>query len=91
LTQRCPLCRATLNGAATCRRCKAELASVQAADRESQALAGAAMYQLTLGEVAASRQLLRRALDLHATPEISALWRLAEAWRGKPPEGTGGN
>jgi hypothetical protein len=91
LTQRCPLCRATLNGAETCRRCKAELASVQAVDRDSQAVAGAAMYRLTRGEMAASRQLLRRALDLHATPEINALWRLTDGWRGKPPEGMGGD
>jgi hypothetical protein len=45
-------------------------------DRESQALAGAAMYRLALGDAAASRRLLRRALDLHATPEIRALWGL---------------
>jgi hypothetical protein len=74
--ERCPLCRAMLNGADTCRRCTAELGTVRRMDRESQALAGAAMYRLALGDAAASRRLLRRALDLHATPEIRALWGL---------------
>jgi hypothetical protein len=39
-------------------------------------LAGAAMHRLALGDAAASRRLLRRAMDLHATPEVMALWRL---------------
>jgi hypothetical protein len=73
---RCPLCRAALNGAETCRRCKAELQTVQRVERESQALVGAAMQRLSLGDAAASRRLLRLALDLHAAPEARALWRL---------------
>jgi hypothetical protein len=74
--ERCPLCRALLNGADTCRRCKAELATVRRVYDESQALAGAAMHRLALGDAAASRRLLRRAMDLHATPEVVALWHL---------------
>ena len=77
--ERCPLCRATLNGAETCRRCKAELQTAQRVERESRALAGAAMRCLTLGDTAASRRLSRLALDLHATPEARALWRLLAA------------
>jgi hypothetical protein len=77
--ERCPLCRALLNGADTCRRCKAELATVRRVDGESRALAGAAMHRLALGDVAASRRLLRRAMDLHAMPEIKALWELVVA------------
>jgi hypothetical protein len=45
---------------------------------ESQALTGAAMHWLALGNTPAARRLLRRALDLHATPETKALWRLVE-------------
>lgn len=74
--ERCPLCRAMLNGAETCRRCKAELQSVQRIERESQALVGAAMYRLSLGDVAQSKRLLRTAMKQHATPEARALWRL---------------
>ncbi|MEA2769594.1 MAG: hypothetical protein QOD93_2556 [Acetobacteraceae bacterium] len=77
--ERCPLCRALLNGADTCRRCKAELATVRRVDGESQALTGAAMHQLALGDIAASRRLLRRAMDLHAAPEVKALWELMVA------------
>ena len=80
--ERCPLCRATLAGAETCRRCKAELQTVQRVERESQALVGAAMYLLALGDAAASRRLGRLALGLHATPEVRALWRLVAA----PPD-----
>lgn len=77
--ERCPLCRALLNGADTCRRCKAELSAVRRVEGESQALTGAAMRQLALGDVAASRRLLRRALGLHATPEVKALRELVLA------------
>jgi hypothetical protein len=75
--ERCPLCRAALNGAQTCRRCKAELQSTQHVERESRDLAGAAMYRLSRGDAAGGRRLLRLALDRHATPEIQALWLLA--------------
>jgi hypothetical protein len=77
--ERCPLCRATLNGAEACRRCKAELRTAQRVERESEVLAGAAMHCLSLGDTTASRRLLRLALDLHATPEVRALWQLVVA------------
>ena len=73
---RCPLCRATLNGADTCRRCRAELGTAQRVEREGQALLDAAIHRLSLGDVAAASQLLRSALALHATPEVRALSRL---------------
>jgi hypothetical protein len=74
--ERCPLCRAVLNGAETCRRCKAELQTVQQVERESAALLGAAMLRLARGDAASSRPMLRLALALHATPQARALWRL---------------
>jgi hypothetical protein len=77
--ERCPLCRALLNGADTCRRCKADLATARRVDAQGRALTGAAMHRLALGDIAASRPLLRRAMDLHATPEVKALWQLVAA------------
>ena len=73
---RCPLCRAALHGAETCRRCRAELGAAQRAEREGQALANAAMHCLALGDPDAAGQLLRRALLLHAAPETLALWQV---------------
>jgi methylphosphotriester-DNA--protein-cysteine methyltransferase len=81
--ERCPLCRAALNGARTCRRCKAELGSARDAEAESRALAGAAMYRLASGAAADGIRLLRLAMDRHATPEVRALWRLATS---PPPD-----
>lgn len=73
---RCPLCRATLNGADTCRRCRAELRTVQRVEREAQALLDAAMYHLSLADTVTAGRLARRARALHAAPETQALWWL---------------
>jgi hypothetical protein len=82
--ERCPLCRALLNGVSTCRRCKAELGSVQRVEHESRVLAGRAMYRLALGDSPGSRRLLRSALNLHATPEVRSLWGLVGPSTIKP-------
>jgi hypothetical protein len=37
---------------------------------------GAAIYHLALDDAKVAERLLRRALTLHATPEVRALWRL---------------
>ncbi len=76
---RCPLCRAVLNGAETCRRCRAELQAAQRAEREGQVLADAAMHCLSLGHADAAGQLLQRALVLHAAPQTLALYRIVAA------------
>ena len=76
---RCPLCRAGLNGAETCRRCRAELQLAQRVEREGQALADAAMHCWSLDDADTALQLLRRALLLHAAPETLALWRIVAA------------
>jgi len=73
---RCPLCRAGLNGAETCRRCRAELQLAQQVEREGQALVNAAMHCLSLDDADTAEQLLRRALVLHAAPETLALWQI---------------
>ena len=76
--ERCPLCRAMLHGADTCRRCRAELGSARRVARESRRLVGAAIQRLIQDDPAAAARLLQRALALHATPEARTLWRLAQ-------------
>lgn len=81
----CPICRALLNGADTCRRCRAELKQVQEVARQGRELAGAAMYCLAVGDTAAARRLLRRARVVHATPQVEVLCAMART----PPPGGG--
>ena len=69
----CPICRAQLNGADTCRRCRTELKQVQDVERRGRELVDAAMHELALGDTAAARRLLRRARVVHATPEVRLL------------------
>lgn len=74
--ERCPLCRAALNGADTCRRCRAELATVKRVAAEARALGDLALHRLSLGDTEAANRLLRRALVCHATTEIRDLLRV---------------
>jgi hypothetical protein len=74
--ERCPICRATLNGSDTCRRCRAELGSVISVETKARRLLGKAMHRLTLGDRSDAVRLLRRSLLLHRTPEAMALERL---------------
>jgi hypothetical protein len=71
--QHCPICRAVLNGAVTCRRCRAELKEVMEAERRGRELAGAAMHRLALGDTVEAVRLLRRACATKATPELRIL------------------
>jgi len=66
----CPICRALLNGAETCRRCRAELKQVQDVERQGCELVGAAMHLLALGNTVEAQRLLRRACVVDATPEV---------------------
>jgi hypothetical protein len=74
--ERCPICRATLNGVETCRRCRAELQSIKLVERQGQVLVDAAIHSLSLDDVITAKRLLRRALVFHAASEVRALWRL---------------
>jgi hypothetical protein len=65
-----------LNGNEVCRRCRAELQSVMRAHHDGQVLANAASHWLSLDDVVTAERILRRALAVHATPEVRALWRL---------------
>ena len=85
----CPICRAQLNGAETCRRCRAELKQVQDVERRGRNLAGAALHRLAVGDTAGAMSLLRRARIVHAAPELRLLSRIIAAAGmsdGKPPE-----
>jgi predicted amidophosphoribosyltransferase len=72
----CPLCRALLNGADTCRRCRAQLKQALELERHAGQTAGAAMHALALGHTTVASRLLRRAKLVHATPEIRSLARI---------------
>jgi hypothetical protein len=74
--ERCPICRATLNGATTCRRCRADLQQVQQVEKLASTLIGAAMTSLARGHTEEARRLLARARLLHATPTTRALCAL---------------
>ena len=58
--ERCPLCRAALHGADTCRRCRADLRTAQEVERDGQALVGAAIHRLALDNAEIAELLLRR-------------------------------
>jgi hypothetical protein len=77
--ERCPICRALLNGADTCRRCRAELATVCEVERLGRDLTGAGMHRLAVGDVAEAARLLRRARAIHATQEGRMLLRIVAA------------
>lgn len=82
----CPICRASLNGADTCRRCRAELGRVKEIEWRGEALAGEALRALALGETTQAMPILRRAYALHAAPEIRQLLSQLEAKIGLKPE-----
>ncbi len=80
----CPICRASLNGATTCRRCRADLDKVQALQRRGQALAMAALRALVEGDSTNAALWLERARRVHATPAVRALRALVDAAGGTP-------
>jgi hypothetical protein len=85
----CPICRALLNGAYTCRRCRTELKRVQDVERKGRELAGAAMHLLALGNTAKAMRLLRRACIVHATPEVRLLSAMVSGSARRGPGGAG--
>jgi hypothetical protein len=81
----CPVCRASLNGASTCRRCRADLQKVQEVARRGQALVGTAMQSLAEGNLNAGAKWLDRARVVHATPVVRVLRSLVSG--RLPPDG----
>jgi hypothetical protein len=67
----CPICRARLNDAGPCRRCRADLDSVRRIADESAALAGAGLHRLAAGDRAAAIRLIRRASVLRTASDLA--------------------
>jgi hypothetical protein len=65
----CPICRARLNAAPVCRRCKAELSHAQAVEEKGKNIHGMAVMQLLEGNIDAALSLFRRANFLCRTNE----------------------
>jgi hypothetical protein len=74
--QVCPICRASLNGASVCRRCRADLGKVQEIEQRGRTLAVMAMRMLVEGDAAAAARWLGRARMVHAAPAVRMLERL---------------
>lgn len=77
--QACPICRASLNGASVCRRCRADLGKVLEVEQRGRMLAVAALRALVEGDTGGVAQWVARARAVHATPVVRLLKRLAEA------------
>ena len=67
----CPICRARLDGAGPCRRCRAELDAIRRIAEESTALAGAGLHRLAAGDRTAALRLIRRASVLRTASDLA--------------------
>lgn len=74
--QVCPICRASLNGASVCRRCRADLGKVQEIEQRGRILAMTAMRMLVEGDADTAARWLGRARSVHAAPAVRTLERL---------------
>ena len=74
--QACPICRASLNGASVCRRCRADLGKVQEIELRGRALAVTGLRALVEGDANGASRWIGRARSVHAIPEVRALERL---------------
>lgn len=71
--ENCPICRAALGEASTCRRCRTDLSRVQEIERLGRSLAGAAMVSLAEGDVYAARRWVQRAGVVHTSRAVRML------------------
>ena len=74
--QACPICRASLNGASVCRRCRADLGKVQEVEHRGRMLVLTAMRMLVEGDAYGAARWLGRARSVHAVPAVRILERL---------------
>lgn len=77
--QVCPICRASLNGARVCRRCRADLGTVQEIEQRGRILAVTALRMLGEGDSAGAAQWIGRARAVHASTAVRALERFVRA------------
>jgi hypothetical protein len=85
----CPICRARLDGAGPCRRCRAELGAIRRIADESAALAGAALHRLAAGDRDTALRLIRRASVLRTAPDLA--WILSALAGGRESAGARGD
>lgn len=70
---RCPNCRARLDGSEHCRRCGLELSLLQAVDQASQAAIARAVHRLADGDPSGAIRALEQARFLSGDPLAAAL------------------
>lgn len=75
----CPICRAILKGATTCRRCRADLQKVQEVERRGQVMVVAAVRALVAGDAVGAAAWTERARAVHVSPTVRTLRALVEA------------
>lgn len=75
----CPICRACLHGATTCRRCRADLQKVRDIKQRARSLAVAAVQALVAGDATGATAWIERARTTHGSPTVQALHRLIDA------------
>lgn len=75
----CPICRASLNGATKCRRCRADLQKVQEVAQRGRALAVAAVRALVAGDTVGAQTLIERAAAVHRAPAVRVVRALTQA------------
>ena len=73
LLPRCPICRATWQGRARCRRCGAELHALERITALGLEMEQQAVQELLEGEPVRARETLHRAMSLRKTPFAQAL------------------
>lgn len=71
--ERCPNCRARLDGAPECRRCGMDLRLLQATERAANACLRRALLHLAQGDYPAARTDLQNARRLHHNPLVDQL------------------
>jgi len=62
--RRCPICRGRVDDAHQCRRCGADLVSVNQVDQQADALLGQAIRYISIGKPGSAEQSLKQVLML---------------------------
>lgn len=83
--ERCPTCRARLDGAEQCRRCGLELTVLRAVDRASDAAIGRAIGRLADGDQAGAIRNLEQARRLSGDPLVPVLLAFARTRTHREP------
>lgn len=83
--ERCPTCRARLDGSDQCRRCGLELTLLQAVDRASNAAIGRAIGRLADGDQAGAILDLEQARRLSGDPLVPVLLGFARTRTHREP------